>query len=158
MFERIFQSKTDNATMKLCLEWNYHKTTKNAILTRLEAAMNAQWWAIDRQEKVIIFKYNSSHTYGKLRFPFFRRHIITAHNVFLDIYCLASNVSFISVYVLALVPPTIASKNKGKVNIINEANGNPQTLVTGQIARLLQLPSIKPGVNRELLGGSHNQR
>ena len=77
---------------------------------------------------------------------------------FLNIYCLAINVSFIFVSLLVLVPPTIASKNKGKVNIINEANGNPQTLVTGQIARLLQLPSIKPVVNRELLSGSHNQR
>ena len=73
-------------------------------------------------------------------------------------YWLAINIFLVSAYLLALVPPTIASKNKGKVNIINEANGNPQTLVTGQIARFFQLPSIKPGVNRELLSGSHNQR
>jgi len=65
---------------------------------------------------------------------------------------------FPSYLFIFLVPPTIASKNQGKVSIFIEANGNPQTLVAVQMARFLQLPSIKPGVNRELLGGSHNQR
>jgi len=39
--------------------------------------MNAQWWAIDRQAKVRIFKYDSSHAYGKLRVPFFHCHTRT---------------------------------------------------------------------------------
>ena len=30
----MFKAKNDNATMKLCLEWNYHNTTTEAILTR----------------------------------------------------------------------------------------------------------------------------
>ena len=75
-----------------------------------------------------------------------------------NIYWLASNVSFTFVYLLALVPQTIASKNQGKVNSVIEANSNSHTLVTVQMARFLLLPSIKPGVNRELLGGNHNQR
>jgi len=48
------------------------------------------------------------------------------HNVSLNIYWLAITVSFIFVYLLALVPPTTASKNKGKVNIVIEANDNLQ--------------------------------
>ena len=42
--------------MKLCLEWYYHKTNRKAK---------------DRQAKVRIFIYDSSHAYGKLRVPFF---------------------------------------------------------------------------------------
>jgi len=73
-------------------------------------------------------------------------------------YWLAINVFFLSAYLLALVLPTTASKNNGKFNIVFEANSNLQTLATRRIASFFKLPSIKPGVNRELLGGSHNQR
>ena len=43
----------------------------------------------------------------------------------LNFYRPTNNVSFIFVYLQGLVPPTIASENKGKVIIVVEAKGNP---------------------------------
>jgi len=50
---------------------------------------------------------------------------IISHNVPLNIYWPTNNLVLIFLYLFALVPPTIASKYKGKVIIVVDAKGNP---------------------------------
>ena len=48
-FVRIFKAKTDNATSKLCLEWYYHKTTREEILTEGQKPENDEHTMVMRK-------------------------------------------------------------------------------------------------------------